>query len=261
MKATVIVAVYNRDDYIPVVLNSLVSQVFDEFQVVIAEDGCSESIRSIVSTYKNKFLFPIVHVTQKDEGFRKNRILNEAIRQSSGDYLVFIDGDCVLHPKYLSNYMMRAEEGRCLFGRRVMLDEKTTKSLVLKKDVSRLGFFRLIFSGCRKKEEAIYFPFLPLKPKKGVFGCSFCVARKDIVAINGFDEDFESPFYGEDTDIERRLILSGVKTYSTKFATIQYHLFHDPGDRRRDWKRSQALYEAKAKKRLSVCQNGLVPMK
>ena len=42
-----------------------------------------------------KHRFPIKHIWQEDIGFRKPRILNETVRQSSGDYLIFIDGDCM----------------------------------------------------------------------------------------------------------------------------------------------------------------------
>ena len=79
-----------------------------------------------------------------------------------------------------------------------------------------------------------------------------------MIAINGFDEDFTRPFYGEDTDIERRLRLLGIRVVCTRYATIQYHLFHDVGDRSDAWKVSETLYIKKLSVNSMRCANGVV---
>ena len=64
------------------------------------------------------------------------------------------------------------------------------------------------------------------KKYRGSVGCNFSLFKKDIIGINGFDERYEAPSVGEDTDIQYRLELSGVTIKSINNIAIQYHLYH-----------------------------------
>ncbi len=258
MKISLIVAVYERVDFLRLVLESIRRQTFRDFEVIIAEDGCSDKVAALVAAYQGRGEVVVTHLTQEDVGFRKARILNRAVSESRGDFLVFIDGDCILHRYFLGRYARRARENLCLFGRRVMLGRTITESLIAQGEAYTLHLFRVLVSKSRKKEEAIYGPFLPTRRKKGVLGCSFCVSRDKMVAINGFDEDFTHPYYGEDTDVERRLRLMGVGVVCTRYATIQYHLFHNAGDRSGAWAISEALYRKKTLMHSTWCANGII---
>ena len=59
-----------------------------------------------------------------------------------------------------------------------------------------------------------------------ILGCNFSANKQDLVAINGFNEDYLAPGIGEDSDIDWRLLKSGVKIRNVKFSAIQYHLYH-----------------------------------
>ncbi|BCS99323.1 glycosyl transferase family 2 [Desulfoluna limicola] len=258
MKISLIIAVYKRADFLRLVLESIRRQSFRNFEVIVAEDGCSRTVATVVDTFKRRCSVPLTHLTQDDVGFRKAGILNEAVAQSRGDFLVFIDGDCVLHRHFIKEYAHRAEEEVCLFGRRVMLDAATTEFLIKERENFKIGPMRVLFSRSRKKEEALYFPLVTPRRKKGVNGCSFCVSRRKMMDINGFDEDFTEPYYGEDTDIERRLKLLGLRFVCTRYATIQYHLYHNAGDRSFSWMASEELYLKKSKEKSPWCANGIV---
>jgi hypothetical protein len=61
---------------------------------------------------------------------------------------------------------------------------------------------------------------------RGMIGCNFSLYKKDLLGINGFDELYDGPGFGEDTDVEYRLSLSGVKGKSLRNLAIQFHLYH-----------------------------------
>jgi len=64
------------------------------------------------------------------------------------------------------------------------------------------------------------------RKKRGLLGCNFSLFKDDLFKINGFDERYESPSIGEDSDVQFRLELSGVKIKSVNHSAVQYHLFH-----------------------------------
>jgi len=257
MKISLIIAVYQRDDFLRLVLESIRRQSFRDFEVIVAEDGSSTGVARVVNAFQGLTEQSVTHLTQEDDGFRKAVVLNQAVAEAQGEFLVFIDGDCILHRHFLGEYARRAREGHCLFGRRVMLGRGITNWLISKGESYKIDLFRVLISQSRKKEEALYLPILNSRRKTGVLGCSFCVSRNHMKAINGFDEDFTQPYYGEDTDIERRLKLLGLRVICTRYATIQYHLFHDTGDRSRSWEISEKLFIDKSQNGLIWCVNGI----
>ncbi len=59
-----------------------------------------------------------------------------------------------------------------------------------------------------------------------ILGCNFSIEKKLLERINGFDETYEGPGIGEDSDIEYRLRLIGAKFKSVRNLAVQYHLYH-----------------------------------
>lgn len=257
-KTSIIVAVYKRVDFLELVFKSIEQQTFNDFELIIAEDDCSSEVKAFIDSKRMQCSLEIKHITQADKGFRKNRLLNKALDAAEGEYLVFIDGDCILHKDFLKEHMQHSNPNVCLFGRRVMLDLETSDKLIKRKDFNLLSFFNLLFSKAKHLECAIHLPFLISKRKSGIRGCNFSVLKEKMIQINGFDEDFERPLYGEDTDIARRLSLFGVKLKCSKFQTLQYHLHHETKGRGDDWKVSRELYSKKVSEGKSFCKNGLI---
>ena len=257
-KASLIVAVYKRVDFLELVFKSIEQQTFKNFELIIAEDDCSPDVKAFIDKKRESCSFEIKHITQADKGFRKNRLLNKALAAAEGEYTVFIDGDCILHKDFLKEHMQGAKPDVCLFGRRVMLDSETSEKLIKSKDFKLLSLFKLLFTKTTHLECAIHLPFLISRRKSGVLGCNFSVLKEKMIQINGFDEDFERPLYGEDTDIARRLSLIGVKLKCSKFQTLQYHLHHALKGRNDDWKISEELYLKKVSEGKSFCENGYI---
>lgn len=107
---SVIVAVYNNFHWLRLILDALRMQSRGDFEVVIADDGSSpetvSSIRQYISESKD---MPVIHSWQPDEGWRKNKCLNEAIRRSRGEYLVLM-----IH-RHHSRLFMGAQDNAELF--------------------------------------------------------------------------------------------------------------------------------------------------
>ena len=238
LEATVIGAFYNRVDYLRLVLAGFERQTIKNFEFIIADDGSSEALVYEVKKNISKYPFPIKHTWQEDKGFRKNRILNKAISESESDYLIFIDCDCVPHRAFVEGHLCYSSSNTSLTGRRVNLSKKITDQLNEKKvreGFLEENFIRLIFDGLfgnsidvekglflRNKFLLNYFN----RKSRGLLGCNFSSFKKDLIKVNGFDERYEAPSIGEDSDIQFRLELSGVKIKSINHAAVQYHLYH-----------------------------------
>ncbi|HEY6906521.1 MAG TPA: glycosyltransferase, partial [Ignavibacteriaceae bacterium] len=126
---SVIVSVYNRFDYLQLVLAGLERQTLWDFEVIIADDGSDNKFVDQLKNLTSQLPFPLIHIRQDDKGFRKNKILNKAIVAANSDYLVFIDGDCVPHSEFLNEHSKYRKNNVCLTGRRVNLSEKITGRL------------------------------------------------------------------------------------------------------------------------------------
>ena len=241
--ASVIISVYNRFDYLSLVFAGLERQSLWDFEVVIADDGSDESFVDQLKNITPRLSFPLIHVRQDDKGFRKNKILNKAIVAANSDYLIFIDGDCVPHSEFLNEHSKYRKNNVCLTGRRVNLSEKITGQLSY--ELVRKGFlerekFKLIsdslFGKSAYVEKGFYVKneFLRTllnKKIRGLLGCNFSAFKEDLLRINGFDERYEAPSIGEDSDIQYRLELAGTKIRSLNNIAIQYHLYHTLQDR------------------------------
>jgi hypothetical protein len=59
-----------------------------------------------------------------------------------------------------------------------------------------------------------------------MLGSNFSIAKEHLLAINGFDELYNGPGCGEDSDIQYRLSLIGITGKSLRNLAIQYHVWH-----------------------------------
>ncbi len=237
-EATVIGAFYNRIDYLKLVLAGFERQSLKNFEFIIADDGSGEEVVNEVKKIISKYSFPIKHIWQEDKGFRKNKILNKAILESESNYLIFIDCDCVPHKAFIEGHINNAKNNILLTGRRVNLSQKITNQLTEENVLN--GFLdnhslKLIIDGLFGNsidvEKGFYFKSKFLlnylnKKNRGILGCNFSLFKEDILKVNGFDERYQAPSIGEDSDLQFRLELLGVKVRSINHVAVQYHLFH-----------------------------------
>lgn len=237
---SLIISFYNNIDLLKMIFKALENQTFHDFEVVLADDGSKETIIVEVSGLMETVSFPVTHCWHEDNGWQKNIILNEAIRQSKGSYLIFMDGDCIPHSRFIEEHYNSRNEGKVITGRRVQLTEYHTRKLSVKRissgKLERGLWLELlvmsVFTKVKHVENAIriknkHLRKLLIKDKEnGILGCNFSIFKSDILKVNGFDERFRHPGTGEDTDLNSRLLRAGIKTLSKKHLLTIYHIYH-----------------------------------
>lgn len=112
--ASLIISTYKNTEFLKAVLNSVFAQSDLRFEIIISEDAEHEHVKRFIEQIKSPV--PLYHLTQPDIGWRKNLALNRAIAASNTDYLVFIDEDCVLHPRFMEFHIKWANEKAILAG-------------------------------------------------------------------------------------------------------------------------------------------------
>jgi len=238
VKTSVIAAFYNNIKYLKLVLAGFQRQTEVDFELIIADDGSSEEVVREIESFTSNYSFRIKHIWHPDKGFRKNKILNQAILASSSEYLIFIDSDCVPHSRFVAEHLNEKTNAVVLTGRRVNLSQKITNELTelkIRNGFLENQYLKIIEDGLFGKsydvEKGFYLENKFLRKTfntkyRGLLGCNFSLNKKDILDINGFDERYEAPSIGEDSDIEFRLSLNGVKVKSLNQIAVQYHLYH-----------------------------------
>jgi glycosyltransferase involved in cell wall biosynthesis len=238
---SILLATYNWPQALQLCLQSLETQTDRDFEIIIADDGSTGNTKEVIDAFKAQSSIPLTHLWQEDQGFRKTKILNQAIEHAQGNYLIFLDGDCIVQPDFVAQHRALSQKGFLVTGSRVLLNEQLTKELTAsgnwnyKRFSSHLLQYRL--AGQINK-------YWPLKIKLGnghwreykkfvwrrIKGCNMACWKADAQAIGGFDETMTG-WGHEDADFVFRLQHDHIKRKSGSWATEVLHLFHKIHDR------------------------------
>lgn len=264
--ASLIISVYKNVAFLREVLDSLKTQTRNDFEIIIAEDGESPEMKSFIDNYA--FKHPFKHISQSDEGWRKNKIMNKAIQSSTAEWLIFVDGDCIMHRSFIEMHLRYASSDRILAGKRVKLDAEYSEKILQKKlnykDIQGGLRSKLFFGKGKIKflEEGIYISpdsflrFIPAMRKlDNLKGCNMSFSKKAITTINGFDEDYVLPAIGEDIDLSWRFKSAGFKHFSVRNLAIEYHLYHKESWQKQDV--NAAIMATKKQLNEYICKNGI----
>jgi len=231
---SLIIAVYRRADFLAFVLASLEDQTFSDFEVIVADDGSGVEMAATIDRWQGRLAHPIVHEWHEDDGFRKTIIVNRASTRARAEYLVFIDGDCILHNRFLERHYVRRALRRVLTGRRVMMDAALTARITPGDIRSRRiqhPTFWWPHAGKHDRKNGFYMPWMfPLRnygrSDHQVLGCNFSLHREDFFMVNGYDERIIGRGL-EDNNLWVRFVNSGFEVKSVTFEALQYHCHHD----------------------------------
>lgn len=257
-KSALIITTYNWPEALELVLLSLKNQVVYPTEVIIADDGSTDDTKFLIEEFQKDFPIPLTHVWHKDNGYRKSAILNLAISRTDADYIIQLDGDCMIHNYFVQDHLSSAEKGIYLYGSRVNIQEPFLPKLFTKKIIK----FPYFSEGIKKHNRNIHLPFLGslLYNKQGELsrklrGCNLSYWKMDFIAVNGYNEDM-SGWGAEDSELIVRMMNIGILGKRMKFKAIIYHIWHKESSKKKS-NVNDTIKEQTIKEKKVWCNNGI----
>jgi glycosyltransferase involved in cell wall biosynthesis len=259
LKTTVglIVNTYNRPDYLGRVLGAVARQTTPPEEVLLADDGSDAATRRLFSAWAAAQRFATHHAWHEKDGFRRSRILNLAVAQARSDYLIFLDGDTIPHPRFVADHGALARPGHFVQGHRALVTRRASAFFgagEFSADRRRACLTRQL----RGLKHVFRWPapFCWVKTSlDGVRGCNLSAWRADLIRINGYNEDYIG--WGcEDLDLALRLMNSGVRRLDIRGHALCYHLWHPRLDRSHLEANQRLLRDSTLRRRVA-CEHGL----
>jgi len=238
MKTTVIFTTYNSPDWLSKVIWGFSCQTLRPDEIIIADDGSGPETRACIDKLNRETGLNIVHIWQADDGFRKTRILNRAIAQAGGDYLIFTDGDCIPRSDFVARHCEHAKPGYFLSGGYFKLPMPVSQAIT-HEDIKQQRCFDvewLASKGLKKTYKTAKLSaqgwrarlFNALTPTGATWnGHNASGWKADIVAANGFDERMK--YGGEDRELGERLFNAGIRSRQLRYSLVVVHLDHARG--------------------------------
>jgi glycosyltransferase involved in cell wall biosynthesis len=253
-RLSLIVCTYERPSALDAVLWSLSEEPGGEFEVVVADDGSGQPTADVVEKWRSTFAGRLVHVWQPDEGFRLALIRNRGALAARGDFLLFLDGDCVPRRGFARAVERGIRAGWFLGSRRLMLSQALSERVLAERlpiqrwtlarwalrERSHVPSLHALTRRDRRRVGAAKHP--DFVPAGGAFGFFLGVSRADFERVNGYDSRFEGWGY-EDHDIALRLRRSGLRSGWAGPHSTLLHLFHANLKGQTDTAPSRALYD------------------
>ena len=168
IRFSVIIPTYNRSDLLRQAIDSVLSQTFNDYELIIVDDGSTDNTPGVLDAYRS-YLRVITHSHQGQAITR-----NAGAAVAEGDYMVFLDSDDLMLPWALETYD------------RIILAMDQPALLL-----SRMIYFRSNKPYIAQKQSADSISFMSYKDilsKDSPLGKSFSmiVARKDVLSLVGF---------------------------------------------------------------------------
>ena len=237
---SVVVTTYNRPDALEAVVEACFLQDDKNFEIIIADDGSTANTRDCIERLAKRAPVPVKHVWQPDDGFRAAMARNRGILAATGDYIIFLDGDCVPQRDFIARHRALAQPGHLVSGSRILLGQALTERALREHiDVAGLTLgqrLRARLSGDMNKviQTMLRWPDVGRVRRKfswrRIKSCNLAVWKSDLVTVNGFDESFTG-WGHEDSDLVVRLFHAGVLRKDGALATEVLHLWHREAQR------------------------------
>lgn len=258
MKPSLIISTYNSPQALKACLESVLWQTMQPHEVLIADDGSTDNTTQVIEAFRAKARFPVLHVWQPNEGFRLATIRNKAMAQATGDYIIQIDGDILLHRQFIADHAACAAPGHFACGSRVLLNEELTKQVFSNPQLP----VKPLTQGVNNRKNAIRSLWLAsavnkLAPSKLKYrGCNMAFWRNDLLAVNGYDESY-CGWGCEDHDLVARLMNNGVRPLQIRHMAVCYHMWHPSSKKSDTFARNNELLEQTRREQRTWCEKGV----
>ncbi|HEY3860986.1 MAG TPA: glycosyltransferase [Verrucomicrobiae bacterium] len=252
-----IINTYDQPEYLGRVLRAVSMQAAPPAEVLVADDGSDERTAQVFAEWAAAHSGRSEHIWQPHDGFRRSRILNEAMSRARADYVVFLDGDTVPHPRFIFDHQQLAQPERFIQGHRALIGRRSARTF-------GVGNFRkerrqaLLGRDVSGWKHAYRWP-MPLRrvrrDLRGVRGCNLGIWREHLVKVNGYNEEFTG-WGREDSELAVRLVNNGVLRVDVRGWALCYHLWHAPLSRSKLPANDQLLADA-VREGSRTCRLGL----
>jgi glycosyltransferase involved in cell wall biosynthesis len=232
---SLIITTYNRPDALEAVVEACFAQHDKHFEIIIADDGSAANTRDTIARLKSRAAVPLRHVWQPHMGFRAALARNRGIAAAAGEYVVFLDGDCIPQRDFIARHRRLAQRGYLVTGSRVLLSaELSARVLAEHIDLDAIGTLQKLAYRCQGHinkvlQWLVRWPDLGRERRgfswRRIKSCNLGVWRADLERVNGFDGSFVGWGF-EDADLVVRLFNAGVMRKDGSFATEVFHLWH-----------------------------------
>ena len=241
MRVSIIVSAYNTPRYLRWCLSSITWLSELPHEVIVADDGSGNEVTKVVEEFRSILECPLLHSWISDSGFRLARSRNCAAKKASGDFLLFIDGDCILPNDYVWRAKKIFKPDRIINGARKLLTETQTKQLLAVGPSFHM--VRPFFSG--RKFWKVNLPFVREIPARSwsIFrGFSMGIPRGIFDHLSGFNEAYRS--WGlEDSDFAVRALREDFRIRDGRYALTVLHMHH-PEPSKGDVSVNQSMFNA-----------------
>ncbi len=257
MTTALLISTYNWPEALRSVLNSVLIQSRLPQEIIIADDGSGKATATVIENFVKRSRVKVKHVWQEDDGFRKSAVLNKAVAGSTADYIVQIDGDCIMHPNFLEDHLSRSKKDNFLFGSRVNIKPSAVDE-VLKMDQPKISVFSDAIKN--KTRNLRIRPLQKIYKSSSIFsgktrGCNLSYWRADFIAVNGYDETMEG-WGREDSEYVIRLLNNGVEGRRLRYGGIVYHIHHV--EKSREFlERNSEIQERTIREKKKRCDKGV----
>ncbi len=262
IKSSLIIATYNWKEALELVLISVLNQSVMPYEVIIADDGSKDDTRELIDAYRKKFKIPLIHVWHEDKGFRLSEIRNKSINKATGNYIIQIDGDTILHKDFVKDHQKFARKKQFISGSRVLLGKDFSEK-ILKSKKFKFDFFS---KDIKNKHYHFHIPLLAKILRNptndinrvlfSVRGCNMSFWKEDLMAVNGYNEDMTG-WGREDSELSARLINLGLTKINLRFSAIQYHIYHPENSKINLNTNDQILAQTITQKKIYI-PNGII---
>ena len=257
IRSALIISTYKWPEALSLVLKSVVNQSVLPDEILIADDGSGEATKKVVDQFKDQIQVPVKHIWHEDLGFRKGKILNKAIASAEADYLIEVDGDCIMQRNFIEDHLAFAKKGMFLYGSRVNIQQSFLKELFQKQKIG----FHLFSKGIKKRTRALRIPMLShfftsnTQLSKKIRGCNISFWKEDIIKVNGYNESIEG-WGREDSELIVRVLNNGAEGRRLRYRGIVFHIWHQEKSRDK-LEENNEIQKLSQENKMTWCKDGI----
>ncbi|MAK48882.1 glycosyltransferase [Marinobacter sp. UBA2498] len=123
---SVITPTFNRSDFLPESIDSVLAQTYQNFQLIIVDDGSTDSTREVVEPYLTDQRIKYFYQSNQGQSVARNK----GISESSGEFICFLDSDNAWLPNKLDRSLLefsRFPQSDIVYGDGILIDEKSAE--------------------------------------------------------------------------------------------------------------------------------------